>query len=250
VVEVLGWDEAFLGVETEDPEAVAKKIQLRVREATGLDCSVGIGKNKLQAKIATNFGKPAGMFRLTSDNWFPLLGDRPTDALWGIGRKTAAKLEAAGVRTVTDLAAADPQVLAGVFGPTIGPWLVQVGQGRDSSSVVGDPWVARSRSREVTFQRNLENWDDVRREVLAIAARVHADVVAEGRRALRVVVKVRHAPFFTSTHGHTLTAPSSDRADIEAAALAALDRFDDHRPVRLLGVRADLAPAPRRPPPG
>jgi DNA polymerase-4 len=70
--------------------------------------------------------------------------------------------------------------------------------------------------------------------------------VAEGRPALRVVVKVRHAPFFTSTHGHTLTAPSSDLADLEAGALAALDRFEDHRPVRLLGVRAELEPAGAR----
>src|SRR6478735_9314805 len=53
VVEVLGWDEAFLGVRTDDPEALAREVQRRVREATGLDCSVGIGQNLLQAKLAT-----------------------------------------------------------------------------------------------------------------------------------------------------------------------------------------------------
>ena len=89
VVEVLGWDEAFLGVETSDPEAFARSLAGRVRSATELDCTVGIGENKLQAKIATGFGKPAGVFRLTFSNWFEVLGARPTDALWGIGAKTA-----------------------------------------------------------------------------------------------------------------------------------------------------------------
>ena len=89
VVEVLGWDEAFLGVDTDDPEAVARTVQTAVFDATGLHCSVGIGDNKLRAKIATGFGKPRGMFRLTRDNWFAVMGDRGTDALWGIGSRTA-----------------------------------------------------------------------------------------------------------------------------------------------------------------
>ena len=91
VVEVLGWDEAFLAVATSDPEAVARRIQERVRDATGLNCTVGIGQNKLHAKLATGFGKPAGVFRLTDETWFDVLGDRAPDALWGIGAKTARK---------------------------------------------------------------------------------------------------------------------------------------------------------------
>src|SRR3954452_13002382 len=75
VVEVLGWDEAFLGVVTDDPEAYARDVQRRVRAATRLECSVGIGKNKLQAKIATSYGKPAGVYRISGETWFDLLGD-------------------------------------------------------------------------------------------------------------------------------------------------------------------------------
>ena len=129
VVEVMGWDEAFLGVETEDPEEVARRIQKRVRMVSQLDCTVGIGENKLQAKLATGYGKPAGVFRLTHDTWFEVLGGQPTEALWGIGRKTAAKLAALGIGTVGDLAATDPFALAPVFGPTTGPWLVQTARG-------------------------------------------------------------------------------------------------------------------------
>jgi len=240
VVEVLGWDEAFLAVQTDDPEAYAREIQRRVRAATELDCSVGIGENKLQAKLATGFGKPAGIFRLTQASWYAVLGERPTDALWGIGSKTAKRLTGMGISTVAELARADPPALAAALGPATGPWLVRLAQGRDSSAVVGSPYVARSRSRESTFQHDLEDWDHVRREVAALGRRVAHDVVAGRRRAVRVVVKVRYAPFETHTHGQALTVPTLDPDTIEQAAVSGLDRFTAHRPVRLLGVRAEL----------
>ena len=242
IVEVLGWDEAFLGAVTDDPEALARAIQRRIREATQLECTVGIGPNKLHAKLATGFGKPAGVYRITFDTWFEHFGDRPPDALWGIGAKTAKKLAAMGITTVRELADADDEPLAKAFGPTIGPWLARVGRGQDSSPVVGDPWVAKSRSRETTYQSNLADWDDVRREVLVLARVVAQDVAAEARNVARVVVKVRYAPFITVTHGETLAKPAApdDVAALEGGALAALERFTDHKPVRLLGVRAEF----------
>jgi len=240
VVEVLGWDEAFLAADTDDPEGVARDIQQRVRAATDLDCSVGIGQNTLQAKLATGFGKPAGIFRLTDASWFEVLGERPTDVLWGIGSKTAKRLRTMGISTVLELAQTDPQALAAAVGPKTGPWLVRLGQGRASSTVVSAPYVARSHSREITFQQDLEDWDRVRREVDVLVRRVTEDVAAEQRRAVRVVVKVRYAPFTTLTHGRALSAPSCDVEAIGQAAHAALDAFTSRDPVRLLGVRAEL----------
>ena len=240
VVEVLGWDEAFLAVETEDPEAIARQIQRRVRAATQLDCSVGIGQNTLQAKLATGFGKPAGVFRLTDASWYPVLGEKPTDALWGIGAKTAKRLAALGIFTVLDLARADPQALAAVMGPTTGPWLVRRAQGHASATVTSAAYVARSRSRETTFQHDLDDWDRARDGVAVLARRVADDVVGEQRRVVRVVVKVRFAPFDTRTHGGALPEPTVDPEAIERAALAALDGFTERRPVRLLGVRAEF----------
>ena len=169
VVQVLGWDEAFCAVETDDLEASAREIQRRIRAATDLDCSVSIGENKLQAKMATGFGKPAGIFRLTPASWFPLLGNRPTDVLWGIGSKTAKRLRGMGISTVLDLSRADPQALAAALGPTTGPWLAQ---GRDRSTVVSAPYVARSHGRETTFQQAIEDWDRVRHEVAVLVRRV------------------------------------------------------------------------------
>jgi len=240
VTEVLGWDEAFLAARTDDPEALAGEIQRHIKAETELDSSVGIGENRIQAKIASALGKPAGVYRLTGETWFGVLGDEPTGALLGVGAKTERKLAEMGIATVSDLAAADLVAVAARFGPTIGPWLVQTANGLGSSEVSGEPYVPRSRSRETTFQRNIEDWDQVRAEVLTLAAQVTRDVEAEQRPARRIVVKVRHAPFFTSTHGHTLAEPTSDGAVIGQAALAALDMFTDRRPVRLLGVRAEF----------
>ena len=107
VVEVLGWDEAFVGVEADDPEAVARRIQADVLAATDLHCSVGIGDTKVRAKIATEFGKPRGTFRLTRDTWFEVMGERPTGDLWGVGPRISQRLTALGVMTVRELAEAE-----------------------------------------------------------------------------------------------------------------------------------------------
>jgi nucleotidyltransferase/DNA polymerase involved in DNA repair len=201
-VEVLGWDEAFLGVTSDDPEAFARGLAADVKAATGLDCSVGIGDNKLQAKIATGYGKPAGVYRLTTQTWFQVLGDLPPDAIWGIGAKTLAKLATLGITTVRQLAAADMDALAKVFGPTTGPWLVLLGNGRGEKDVDSTPYVPRSHGREVTFQRNLADWSQVGTEISRLARQVAAEVTH--RPVARVVVKVRYAPFDTVTHGAPL----------------------------------------------
>lgn len=244
VTEELGWDEAFVAAETDDPEAVGGEIQQQIKAATRLESSVGIGENRIQAKLASNFAKPHGIFRLTHQNWFAVMGGLPTGKLLGIGAKTERKLAELGIGTVAELADADIAAVAARLGPTIGPWLVQTARGLGSSEVSAEPYVPRSRSRETTFQRNIEDWARVREEVLRLAAHVTRDVEAEQRPAVRVVVKVRHAPFFTSTHGQTLSEPTSDGAVIGEAALAALDKFTDRRPVRLLGVRAEFPPDP------
>jgi nucleotidyltransferase/DNA polymerase involved in DNA repair len=234
-VEVLGWDEAFVGVDMADPEAFARALAADVRAATELDCSVGIGENKLQAKIATGFGKPAGVFRLTSATWFDLLGDRPPDAIWGIGAKTTAKLATLSIGTVRELAAADPDRLAREFGPMTGPWLVLLGRGIGDDEVDPTPYVARSHGREVTYQRNIADWTRVTAEVTRLARQVEGEV---DRPVARVVVKVRYAPFDTVTHGVPL---AGDFAEAALAALALFEPGVPPRPVRLLGVRGEFA---------
>jgi DNA polymerase IV len=245
-VEVLGWDEAFMGVETDDPAQFAQDVRSAVLEASRLHCSVGIGDNKLQAKIATDFGKPDGVGRLTTDTWFEVMGERPTTALWGIGKKTAAKLADLGIDTVNDLASTEAQLLADRLGPTMGPWFRRLGRGVDSSPVDATPWVARGHGRETTFQQNQSDWGAVADAVRELAAQVTEDISAEGRAAARVGMKLRYAPFETRSRSLTLEAPTSDAEAITDAALDLLTRFDQTRSVRLVGVRAEMVePGPQ-----
>ncbi len=241
-VEVLGWDEAFLGVDTDDPQGFADAVRAAVLDATGLHCSVGIGDNKLRAKIATEFGKPQGTFTLTEANWFAVMGDRPTDALWGIGRKTARRLAELGVGTVRELARTDTAFLAERLGPRMGPWYRRLGRGVDTSPVDPSPYVPRGHGRETTFQHDLTDWDQVAREVRRLATHVLDDIRAEGRPAVRVGLKLRYAPFETRSRSLTLSAPTFDEAEVTAAAVELLDRLDRSRAVRLVGVRLEMAP--------
>jgi DNA polymerase-4 len=248
VVQVMGWDEAFMGVEAEEPEALAREIQTRVHAYTELWCTIGIGDNKLQAKIATEMGKPAGVFTLTSDRWHEVMDPLPVDALWGVGNKTAQKLAAIGIRTVGELVETPVEVLADRFGPSTGPWIAALARGEGDRSVSGEPYVPKAVSREHTFQRDLTTRDDIERELDRIARQTAEDVAKDGRAAARIVVKVRFAPFTTKTRGVALPTPASDVDAIASASLAALDRFPHlDRPVRLLGVRAEFAVPPSQP---
>ncbi|WP_205783039.1 DNA polymerase IV [Microbacterium sp. ABRD28] len=240
VVQVLGWDEAFVGITTADPEGYAENLQRAVLERTRLHCSVGIGDTLVRAKNATGFGKPRGRFRLTADTWLAVMGDRPTIELWGVGTKISRRLEALGIRTVRDLAVAETAPLAAEFGPKMGPWYRQLGRG-DGSNVVDDtPWVARGHSRETTYQQNLVAREEIEAAALVLLAQVLDDVAAEGRPVVGLGLKVRYAPFLTKTFTRRI-AETHDRERVIAEASALLAKIEPDRPVRLLGMRAEMA---------
>lgn len=239
VVEVLGWDEAFLGATTDDPEALAHRAQVAVLAETRLHCSVGIGDNKVRAKIATEHGKPAGVFRLTAANWFEVMGDRPTIDLWGVGTKVSKRLTGLGVGTVRELADAPVDALVDEFGPRMGVWYHELGHGHGPTTVDDRPWVPRGHSRETTFQQNLTTPEQVRDAVRAMALQVAADVAADGRPVVRVALKVRYAPFVTTSVSRKLPAATRDAGVVVETAVALAETLDD-REVRLLGVRAEM----------
>ncbi|MGH3357203.1 MAG: DNA polymerase IV [Nocardioidaceae bacterium] len=242
VVEVLGWDEAFVGVETDDPAVTARGLQAAVLEATRLHCSIGIGDTLVRAKIATEFGKPRGVYRLTRDNWMAVMGDRPTTALWGVGTRIAQRLADLGIRTVRELATSPEQPLISEFGPNTGPHIGRLGRGTGSAVVDDTPWIPRAHGRETTYQTNLAEPDEIATAMRVLADQVVADIRAEGRACMRVHLKVRFAPFFTFTRVRKLPAPTYDPAAIAQTALDLLATLGDDRPIRLLGVRAEMVP--------
>jgi DNA polymerase-4 len=240
VVEVWGWDEAFLGTNTSDPEAMAEQVKRTVLADTNLTCAVGIGRTRLQAKTATGFAKPGGIARLTPETWMSTMGDRPVTALWGIGARTADRLADLGIHTVVELADADHRELASHFGPSIGPNLKLSGMGGHSSPIVDEPHVPRSRSKEVTFTRDLVQRAEIDDHVARMAREVTQSVVAEGRTVTHVAVKVRTATFFTRNKISKLPEPTTVDDAVVAKALEVLDRFELDQPIRLLGVRVVL----------
>jgi len=250
-VQVLGWDEAFVGVTLpvgEQPEAYADRLRAAVLEATRLHCSVGIGDTTVRAKNATDHGKPhrggRGTFRLTRESWLAVLGERPVRELWGVGPRTSERLAAIDVHTVLDLARTSDEVLAATFGPTTGPAIGRLGRGVGPDTVDDTPWVARAHGRETTYQQDLTTPDEVDAAVRVLARQVVDDLRAEGRAAVRVFLKVRFAPFDTVNRSRKLAGPTYDADVLADTGLDLLARLDDARPVRLLGLRAEMEPPP------
>ncbi|SDG52073.1 DNA polymerase IV [Microbacterium pygmaeum] len=240
VVQVLGWDEAFVGVSTDDPEAYARRTREAVLERTALHCSVGIGDTLVRAKIATGFGKPRGMFRLTAENWFEVMGERPTAELWGVGSKISKRLAGLGIRTVAELAVADESAMVAEFGPRMGLWYAQLGRGEGASIVDDTPWVARGHARETTFQQDLTTPEQIDSAIRELVSQVLKDVAAEGRPVVGLGLKVRYAPFFTKTF--TKKIPSTyDRDIVLGKTFELVAKMEPDRPIRLLGVRAEMA---------
>jgi DNA polymerase IV len=243
LVEAWGLDEAFVGGDIADPQALAADLKAAVHARTGLSCAIGIGRNKHQAKIAAKFGKPGGVYTLTDETWMAHMGDRPVEALWGVGTKTTRKLNELGVHTVAALAATEPEALLPRFHINVARWLPALARGAGDATVVTEPRVAKSRGRETTFARDLTGRDQIEEQVSALARALGEEVLGAGRRVARVAVKIRSASFFDETHIHTLRGgPTGELSVIENAALALLDQFALDRPVRLIGVRAELAP--------
>ena len=258
VVEVLGWDEAFVGIDTDDPEAFARRIQAEVLAATDLHCSVGIGDTKIRAKIATDFGKPQGVFRLTRDNWFEVMGDRPTGALWGVGKRISARLAGLGISTVRDLAAAEPERLAAEFGPAMGPYYGRLGRGVSSARVDDTPYIPRAHGRETTYQQNLTGAEEIAQAIASLAEQVARTSRRRAGPACACTSRCGSRRSSPSPAAASSPEPTFDAALIGDTALDLLRAIADERPIRLLGVRAEMVAArgwlrrpgpPRRPGP-
>jgi DNA polymerase IV len=241
-IEVWGWDEAYVGADVDDPIDLAERIRTTIAAEAHLSCSVGISDNKQRAKVATGLAKPHGIYQLTDANWTTVMGDREVDALWGVGPKTARRLAEMDITSVTQLAATDPDTLTTAFGPTTGLWLLLLAKGGGDTTVSAEPWIPRSRSHVVTFPRDLTDRTEMDSAIADLARRTLTEVTAESRIATRVAVTVRNSAFFTRTKIRKLPEPSIDPDVVVPAALKVLDLFELDRPVRLLGVRLELAP--------
>src|SRR5262245_35281055 len=142
-VEPLSLDEAFIDVTASQallgpPLVIGQLLRDRVRTATGLAVSVGIGPGKMIAKIASDLAKPDGLLEVAADGVTAFLAPLPVGRLWGVGPVTEAALGHAGVTTIGDLAAASPAAIAAAVGTTAAAHLARLARGEDARSVEPD----------------------------------------------------------------------------------------------------------------
>jgi DNA polymerase IV len=220
-------------------EETARSIQGAVREATGLSCSIGVAPNKLLAKLASELDKPGGLTLLSEGDIPGRVWPLPARKINGVGPKAAARLEALGIRTIGELARADPALLVERFGEKHGAWMHQAANGRDERPVVthSEP---KSISRETTFEDDLHPVDD--RETLSrvfteLCVRLAGDLERNGYAGRTIGLKLRYDNFKTLTRDCTLDTPTRDAAAIRRAAGECLKRVPLERRIRLLGVR-------------
>ena len=240
-IEDRGIDEIFVDLTEVPGETVALALRLKaaVRSATGLTCSIGVTPNKLLAKIASELQKPDGLTVLTLADLPGRIWPLPVKAVNGIGPKASARLETMGLRSIGDLAAADPRDLVAAFGHSYGEWLWEAAHGRDDRPVVTEREI-KSISRETTFERDLHPRRD--RETLTgilvdLCRRLGGDLEHQGRLGRTIGIKLRYDNFRTVTRDHTLDRPTADPKAILDAARSCLRRVPLDRPLRLLGIR-------------
>ncbi len=239
-VEPMSLDEAFVDLSHRGAEVtrLAAEIKARIRAELGLTASVGVGPNKLLAKIASGLAKPDGLTVIQEHEVETRLRGLPATRLWGVGPKTAARLRGAlGIETIGDLRAISRETLQRAIGPRHGAYLYQACRGIDASPVVTE-WTPKSYSRQTTFQVDVRAREDLVRALRALGGDVFRECVEENGYLVRTVtVKIRFHPFETHTRAQTLAEPTGDREVLLGTAAGLLDRFPLDRPVRLVGVR-------------
>ena len=236
-VEVVGLDEAYLDVsELLSPRAAMRRLVEEIRRETGITCSVGIGPNKLVAKVASDAEKPAGFVVLSREQACARFGGSPPGLVPGIGPKTAARLAALGLTTLAALAAAPEAALTERFGPNLGRELRRRAR-FEHDGEVGAARKVVSESRERTFDRDLH--DPAQLSVLLehMSGELCGSLAAHGRSGRTIGIKVRLDDFTTVTRAHTLAEPTCDARLVNSVAQRLLREYAPPRPVRLLGVR-------------
>lgn len=244
VIEQLSIDEGFLdltGMERlmDNPRTYGEEIKRAVREETGLTASVGIAPNKFLAKLASDLEKPDGLVVIRPEDVETVLAPLSVSRIFGVGKKTEARLAALGFRTIGQLAAADRGELARSLGDRMASQLLALAHGLDDRPV--EPRrAAQSIGREETFDEDIRSREEAEKVLLALSEEVGWRLRRKGLFARTITLKVRLGSFDTFTRQQTLPEPIAYDEDIfrEAQTLFRAFSMPPGQGIRLLGVSA------------
>lgn len=246
-IEPVSIDEAFLDITRSahlfgGPLETCRRLKARVKEQTGLSCSVGLAPTKMAAKIASDLEKPDGLVEVREAGLRAFLGPLDISKLWGLGPKTAEILRARGVHTVGELAAAGAEQLSGLGAH--GPVLKALALGEDPREVREEEGV-KSVGNEITFEADTADAREIKESLVALSDKVSSRLREAGLKGRTVTLKIRLEGFETFTRAKTLPLSTNYADQICREALALYAAFDRGRKkVRLLGVKlSGLMPA-------
>lgn len=236
-----GIDEAFIDVTSKtknfaEAEALAKRIKEEILEKEQLTCSIGIGPNKLVAKIASDYQKPDGLTTVKEEDAKTFLAPLPVRKLLWVGHKTEQKLAEMGIKTINDLANYDPSVLTESFGAA-GHQLYLMANGIDKTEVQ-ERTETKSISRETTFEEDTPDPQLALTTLDKLSEQVHEDVLNQGFYFRTVTIKARYENFETHTHSKTLPFMSNQLRDLTETARELMWHYlKSERRIRLIGVK-------------
>jgi DNA polymerase IV len=236
-LEVVGLDEVYLELTgLPAPHACMRRLASEIERATTLSCSVGVGPNKLVAKVASDAEKPRGFVVLTREQACTRFASRSPSLIPGIGPKTVERLRALGIETIAQLAAAEGSRAGEGLGPRAAAQLAALARFEHDGAVTQDRKVI-SESRELTFDHDIADHARLERILAELVEELCAALERQRRRGRTIAIKVRLDDFSTHTRARTLAEPVNGAERVAPIALELLRRFAPPRPVRLLGVR-------------
>ncbi|MDF2571240.1 MAG: dinB 2 [Sporomusa sp.] len=239
MVEPLSLDEAFLDVTGmeglySDPADIAAKIKERIKTELGLTASAGVGPNKFLAKLASDMRKPDGLMVIFPEQVAAVLSELPVTRLWGVGHTTAQTLNKLGLKTIGQVAQADPEKLAKHCGQ-LGYVIHQLANGQDDRPVIPE-CQPKSIGKENTFAVDVHGREDLKTELWALVEKIGWRLRRQGLSGRTITVKVRFASFRTITRSRTLTVAANLDGTIYHIAEEILSNVVMSEGVRLLGV--------------
>lgn len=242
VVEVYSIDECFLDMSGTsrlypDPIGIAKTIRDEIRDTLGFTVNVGIGSNKLLAKMASDFEKPDKIHTLMSEEIPTKMWPLPVESLFSLGRAAAERLHGMHIRTIGELAAIDVADLRAVFGVKMGEHLHRFANGIDTSPVLAESEEAKGYGNSTTLATDLTTAEEAYPILLSLADSCASRMRNDGQKATCVSVTIRDIAFRDRSHQQHLLHATDITSEIYEVACRLFDNLWDRKmPLRLLGV--------------